>query len=426
MSEDLFARAKLHIPGGVNSPVRAFRAVGGSPLFIESGEGPYVTCADGRVYVDYLGSWGPLILGHAHPKVVAAVVHAVRRGTSFGAPCLPEVELAELIARNVPSIEKVRMVNSGTEATLSALRLARGVTGRSKVVKFSGCYHGHVDALLAEAGSGVAEGGHPGTPGVPPAVTADTIVLPYNDIAKVTEAFSAAGSEIACVIVEPVAGNMGIVPPEPGFLEALRTLTQKWGALLIFDEVITGFRLGLSGAQGYFGVTPDLTCLGKVIGGGLPVGAYGGSSAIMDELAPDGPVYQAGTLSGNPLAMAAGHAQLRFLEDHPETYDEIDDMVGRLAGGLLMAAQAFDIPVALNRVGTLFTLFFKEGQVLDFEGALASNGERYRAFFQGMLESGIYYPPSPMEAVFVSAVHTTDLIELTLQSAYNVFASLKA
>ncbi|MBX6422325.1 glutamate-1-semialdehyde 2,1-aminomutase [Thermosulfurimonas sp. F29] len=419
-SRSYFAEAVKVIPGGVNSPVRACRSVGADPIFFERGEGPYLVDVDGRRYIDYVASWGPLILGHAHPEVVAAVKAAAEGGTSFGAPTWAEVELARLICACVPSIEKVRLVNSGTEATMSAVRLARGYTGRKKIVKFDGCYHGHADSFLVKAGSGVATLGIPGSPGVPEEIVANTVSLPYNDLEAVKDCFSRMGREIAAVIVEPIAGNMGVVPPEPGFLEGLREITRKHGALLIFDEVITGFRVGLSGAQGLYGVEPDLTCLGKIIGGGLPVGAYGGRAEIMDHIAPEGPVYQAGTLSGNPLAVAAGLATLRILT-RPGTYERLEELSSRLFEGLFEAARAAGLRVTGNRVGSMMTLFFREGRVTNFAEAAASNTELYGAFWRAMVKRGVYLAPSQFEAAFVSLAHTEEEIERTIEAAREAF-----
>ena len=415
-SEELFARAQRVIPGGVNSPVRAFKAVGGSPPFIVWGEGSRVRDADGRVYTDYVGSWGPLILGHAYPDVVQAVRDAALSGTSFGAPCPAEVELAERVVRLMPSIEKVRFVSSGTEATMSALRLARGFTGRSKILKFEGCYHGHADSLLVAAGSGVATLGIPGSPGVPAGTVADTLTAPFNDLRAVEEVVSVHGKDLAAVIVEPVAGNMGCVLPSPGYLEGLREITRREGALLIFDEVITGFRLGLGGAQAQYRIEPDLTCLGKIIGGGLPVGAYGGRAEIMSRVAPEGPVYQAGTLSGNPLAMAAGCATLDALRG-PGVYDRLAALTTKLTDGLAAAAKAAGVEVTLNRIASIFTVFFGRGPVTDYASAKASDTARFARFFHGMLRRGVYLPPAQFEAAFVSLAHTDLDVETTLRAA---------
>jgi glutamate-1-semialdehyde 2,1-aminomutase len=415
-SDELFERARRVIPGGVNSPVRAFRAVGGTPPFIVRGEGATVFDADGKAYVDYVQSWGAMILGHAHPRVVEAVTKAAGDGTSFGAPTPAEVELAETLCAAVPGIEKVRLVSSGTEATMSAVRLARGFTGRTKIVKFAGCYHGHADGLLARAGSGVATFGLPDSPGVTGAQAADTIVAPFNELVAVEGAFDAAGEEIACVIVEPVAANMGVVPPLPGFLEGLREITDAHDALLIFDEVITGFRLGPGGAQERFGITPDLTCLGKIIGGGLPVGAFGGRADVMAALAPEGPVYQAGTLSGNPLAVAAGLTTLRALAEDPP-YERLEAVATRLCDGLSWAASEAGVPVTINTEGSLFSLFFGADPVTDYESAAEQDAKAFAVFFHAMLERGISIAPSAFEAWFVGAAHTDEQIEQTLEVA---------
>jgi len=420
-SEELFARALRVIPGGVNSPVRAFKAVGGNPPFIVWGEGSHVRDADGRAYIDYLGSWGPLILGHAYPDVVQAVRDAVLSGTSYGAPCPAEVELAERVVRSMPSIEKVRFVSAGTEAAMSALRLARGFSGRNKILKFEGCYHGHADSLLVAAGSGVATLGIPGSPGVPAGTVADTLTAPYNDLPAVEEVVSAHGRDLAAVIVEPVAGNMGCVLPASGYLEGLRDITRRAGALLVFDEVITGFRLGLGGAQAQYGVTPDLTCLGKIIGGGLPVGAYGGRADIMGRVAPEGPVYQAGTLSGNPLAMAAGCAALDALR-RPGAYERLSALTARLVDGLAAAAKGAGAEITINRVASMFTVFFCPGPVTDYGSAKASDTARFARFFRGMLRRGVYLPPAQFEAAFVSLAHTELDVDTTVRAAREAFA----
>lgn len=419
-SAELFERAQRVIPGGVNSPVRAFKSVGGQPVFIRRGEGCRVYDEDGASYIDYVASWGPLILGHAHPDVVEAIRRAVGDGTTFGAPTEREVELAEMIAEAVPSIESVRLVNSGTEALMSAIRVARGCTGRRRVVKFEGCYHGHSDGLLARAGSGVATFGLPDSAGVPEGVTADTIVLPFNDSAAVEEAMSAAGDQIACVVVEPVAGNMGVVPPEQGFLDNLRAQCDRHGALLIFDEVITGFRVAYGGAQSLYGVVPDITALGKIIGGGLPVGAYGGRREIMDCVAPVGPVYQAGTLSGNPLAVSAGIATLKIL-GASGFYEALGRQAEVLARGLVEAAADAGVKVQGNSVGSMMTIFFAEDPVRDYQSARKSDTQAYARFFHAMLERGVYFAPSQFEAAFVSSAHTSDDIELTIEKAKEAF-----
>ncbi len=424
LSRKFFAEAVKYIPGGVNSPVRACKSVGADPVFFAAGTGPFLVDVDGKEYVDYVASWGPLILGHAHPEVVAAVQAAAESGTSFGAPTWAEVELAKLICDLVPSIEKVRLVNSGTEATMSAVRLARGYTRRKKIIKFDGCYHGHADSFLVKAGSGVATLGIPGSPGVPEEIVANTVSLPFNDLSAVEEAFSKMGEEIAAVIVEPIAGNMGVVPPKPGFLEGLRELTLKHGALLIFDEVITGFRVGLSGAQGLYGVLPDLTCLGKIIGGGLPVGAYGGKAEIMSHVAPEGPVYQAGTLSGNPIAVAAGLATLRVLS-RPGTYERLEELSARLFEGLREAASEAGMETTANRVGSMMTCFFRVGEVTNFAEAAESDTELYGRFWREMLARGVYLAPSQFEAAFVSLAHTEEEIDFTIEAAKEAFKALK-
>jgi glutamate-1-semialdehyde 2,1-aminomutase len=409
-SEALFRRAVEKIPGGVNSPVRAFRSVGGQPLFIARGDGAYLFDADGNRYIDYVGSWGPLLLGHRHPEILAALEDALTVGTSFGAPTEREIELAEAIMDAVPSIEMVRLVNSGTEATMSAIRVARGFTGRDLIVKFEGCYHGHVDSLLVKAGSGMATLGIADTQGVPKAFAETTIALPFNSLDAVEAAFASHGDRIAGLIVEPVVGNMGCVPPQPGYLEGLRSITERHGALLIFDEVMTGFRVAYGGAQQRYGIRPDLTTLGKVIGGGLPVGAYGGRKDVMSRIAPSGPVYQAGTLSGNPLAVAAGLAMLRHLKSHPEVYDRLEARAARLCA---------EVPagVTVNRVGSMFTFFFTPGPVTDWESAKVSDTARFGRFFRAMLERGIYLAPSQFEAAFLSAAHSEEDVTRTIEAA---------
>ncbi len=423
-SQALFKEAQRYLPGGVNSPVRAFQAVGGDPLFISKGTGSRIYDADGASYIDYVCSWGPLILGHAHPQVVAALKEAAARGTSFGAPTALEVELARALVEVVPSLELVRLVNSGTEAAASALRLARAYTGRPLIVKFVGCYHGHVDSLLIKAGSGVGTLGLPDSPGVTLGTARDTLVLPYNDLVPVQEAFAARGGEIAAVILEPVAANMGVVLPRPGFLEGLRELTAHAGALLIFDEVITGFRLGLGGAQAYYGVIPDLTILGKIIGGGLPVGAYGGRREIMELVAPLGPVYQAGTLSGNPLASAAGLATLDVLRQ-PGIYNRLAERGKELREGLARLAAAVGVPVKVQGLASLFTVFFTEEEVWDYELAASCDRQRFRQFFHLLLQNGVYFPPSPLEACFLSLAHTAEDLAATLAAAEKAFAALR-
>jgi glutamate-1-semialdehyde 2,1-aminomutase len=421
----LFEEASRYIAGGVNSPVRAFRSVGGEPLFIRRARGACIETEDGRRLIDYVGSWGPMILGHAHPDVVAAVTRRAADGLSFGAPTVVETELARKVTKLVPSIELLRMVSSGTEATMSAIRLARGFTGRDRIVKFEGCYHGHSDALLVKAGSGALTLGVPDSAGVPSAVVASTITLPYNDIHALDECFAADGREIACVIVEPVAGNMGCVPPVAGFLEALRELCSRHGALLIFDEVMTGFRVALGGAQSLYEVKPDLTTLGKVVGGGMPVGAFGGRRDVMELLAPLGPVYQAGTLSGNPVAMAAGLATLEALS-HPDFHARLEATTSRLVRGLLAAAEKAGIAVAANHVCGMFGLFFTSaGAVSNYREVMASDAARFRRFFHGMLAENIYLAPSPYEAGFVSAGHGDAEIDATVEAAGRVFATLR-
>jgi glutamate-1-semialdehyde 2,1-aminomutase len=419
-SEELFNRAQQVMPGGVNSPVRAFRAVGGKPIFIKRGDGSHVWDADGKEYVDYIGSWGPLIFGHRPPEIVQALGEVLDIGTSFGAPTEREVEIAELITRLVPSVEKVRLVNSGTEATLSAIRLARGFTGRDRIVKFDGCYHGHGDSLLVKAGSGVATLGLPDSPGVPASLAELTTVLPFNNPAALMQEFNAHPKEIACAIVEPIVGNMGCVPPRGDFLGILRDVTKSSGAVLIFDEVMTGFRVALGGAQEKYGIKPDITTMGKVIGGGLPVGAYGGRAEIMDQVAPAGPIYQAGTLSGNPLAVAAGLAMLRRLQKEMP-YDKLEALGARLENGLSRAAADAGVPVQLNRVGSMFTLFFTDGEVFDFDSAKKCDTKRFNRFFHSMLSQGIYMPPSQFEAAFISAAHTGADIERTIAAAAKAF-----
>jgi glutamate-1-semialdehyde 2,1-aminomutase len=419
----LFRRAQQLIPGGVNSPVRACRSVGSDPLFIRRAEGCRLFDADDNAYIDYIGSWGPMILGHRHPAVIEAISSALENGTSYGAPTEQEIELAELIVEAVSSVDMVRMVNSGTEAAMSAIRLARGYTGRDKIIKFDGCYHGHADSLLVEAGSGVATLQIPGSPGVPKAFVEHTMSLPYNDADTVRKVLSETGDQVACVIVEPVAGNMGLVAPEESFLEALRETTEKCGTVLIFDEVMTGFRVAHGGAQAYYNITPDLTCFGKIIGGGLPVGAYGGRREIMSHIAPQGPVYQAGTLSGNPLAMAAGIATLKELKA-PGFYEKLEKQSDRLITGLASVAGKAGVPVACSRVGSMLGIFFTNVPVKDFEDAKTADLDRFAKYYKGMLDNGIYLAPSQFEAFFVSAAHDDAAIEQTLFAAETVFAQL--
>lgn len=422
-SKALFERAAAIIPGGVNSPVRACRSVGVDPLFIERAEGAIIIDADGNQYIDYVGSWGPMILGHRHPAVIAAIEQTLKRGTSFGAPADLEVTLAEKIIEAVPSVEMVRMVNSGTEATMSAIRTARGFTGRDLIIKFDGCYHGHADMLLVDAGSGVATMGIPGSAGVPAAAIEHTMSLPYNDMDAFTSVMNRSGDKVAAVIVEPVAGNMGLVPPSEGFLDALRVGTQKHGAVLIFDEVMTGFRVAYGGAQALYGIRPDMTCFGKIVGGGLPVGAYGGTKAIMSCVAPAGPVYQAGTLSGNPIAMAAGIAALTELQQ-PGFYERLEQTSSLLAEGLRRVAKSADIPLTIHRVGSMIGVFFTPGPVNDYADAKTSDLEQFSIYFRKMREKGVYLPPSQFEALFVSAAHTDDQIDATIRAAETVFAEL--
>ncbi len=424
LSSLFFENAQKVIPGGVNSPVRACKSVGCDPIFVESACGCRLRDVDGNTYIDYVGSWGPMILGHCRREVNAAVEEALQSGTSFGIPTWQEVELARMIVECVPSIEEVRLVNSGTEATMSAIRLARGVTGRKKIVKFDGCYHGHADSFLVKAGSGVATLGIPGSPGVPEEVVSGTLTAPFNDLEAFKKVLEQHGDEIAAVILEPVPANMGVVLPREDFLPTLRQLTSDRGIILIFDEVITGFRLALGGAQEYFGVTPDLTCLGKIIGGGLPVGAYGGRREIMDQVAPVGPVYQAGTLSGNPLATAAGLATLRVLS-RPGIYDVLEERMAMLAAGLEGLSARYGITNRIQRIGSMMTGFFGHNRpVLNFEDALKSDTRLYGKFFRGMLEKGVYLAPSQFEAAFISLAHSDTDIEMTLRAAESVFKSL--
>jgi glutamate-1-semialdehyde 2,1-aminomutase len=424
-SAALFARAQRVIPGGVNSPVRAFKAVGGTPPFIARARGAKLWDVDGNEYLDYLGSWGPMILGHAYPSVVEAVREAARQGLSYGAPTAREVELAELVTALVPGIEKLRLVSSGTEATMAAVRLARAATGRSIVIKFEGGYHGHADAFLVKAGSGAATFGEPSSPGVTPGTAADTLNARYNDLASVAALFAAHPGQIAAVIVEPVAANLGVVAPESAFLPGLRAITASEGALLVFDEVITGFRLGLAGAQGIYGVRPDLTTFGKILGGGLPLGAYGGRAELMDRMAPEGPVYQAGTLSGNPLATAAGLATLNALADDPDLYARLEEMGAELEAGLAAAAARAGVPAVVNRVGSLLCLYFTAHPVRNWDDAATANTKQYAAYFQQMLGRGIYLAPSQFEAAFLSGAHTPDDIERTRAAAAEALAQLR-
>ena len=424
-SRNLYDRALNIIPGGVNSPVRACKSVGTKPVFINHAEGCMVFDEDGNGYIDYIGSWGPMILGHAHPAVVEALSSVLKKGTSFGAPTELEIKLAEMLIDAVPSMDMVRMVNSGTEATMSAIRLARGFTKRDTIIKFDGCYHGHADALLVEAGSGVATLSIPGSPGVPKSFVAHTLSLPYNDIDSVSEIMKTKGEKIACIIVEPVAGNMGLVTPVNGFLQALRDLTEKSGSLLIFDEVMTGFRVAHGGAQSVYGISPDLTCLGKIIGGGLPVGAYGGRRDIMEYIAPQGPVYQAGTLSGNPLAMAAGIATLTQL-NASGFYEALDEKTKRLAAGLKDASEKAGIKAKLTRAGSMLGLFFTDRDVMNFEDAKTSDLKMFSDYYKGMLKEGIYLAPSQFEALFVSAAHDTAHIDKTIRAAEKVMVGVKA
>ncbi|AGX05714.1 MULTISPECIES: glutamate-1-semialdehyde 2,1-aminomutase [Bacillaceae] len=422
-SAEAYNEAKSLMPGGVNSPVRAFKSVNMDPIFMERGKGSKIYDIDGNEYIDYVLSWGPLILGHTNDRVVEGIKKIAELGTSFGAPTIAENELAKLVIERVPSIEIVRMVSSGTEATMSALRLARGYTGRNKILKFEGCYHGHGDSLLIKAGSGVATLGLPDSPGVPEGVAKNTITVPYNDMESVKYAFEQFGEDIAGVIVEPVAGNMGVVPPLPGFLEALRDITSEYGTLLIFDEVMTGFRVGYHCAQGYYGVTPDITCLGKVIGGGLPVGAYGGKAEIMERIAPSGPIYQAGTLSGNPLAMTAGYETLSQLT--PESYKEFERKADRLEEGLYAAAKKHDIPLTVNRAGSMIGFFFTNEEVINYEKAKTSNLDYFASYYREMANEGVFLPPSQFEGLFLSTAHTDEDIEKTLNAAELAFSKLK-
>ena len=425
LSFELFAQAQQVIPGGVNSPVRAFKGVGGTPVYFDHAQGAYVWDSEGKRYIDYVGSWGPMILGHAHPAVIEAVKQSAEKGLSFGAPTEIETVMAQKVCDLLPSIDMVRMVSSGTEATMSALRLARGYTGRDKIVKFEGCYHGHSDSLLVKAGSGALTLGVPSSPGVPAALAADTITLSYNDSEQVKQTFAEIGEQIACIIVEPVAGNMNCIPPEPGFLETLRSVCDHYGSVLIFDEVMTGFRVSLQGAQGLYGIKPDLTTLGKIIGGGLPVGAFGGSHKIMEYLAPLGPVYQAGTLSGCPVAMAAGLKTLELIAQ-PGFYDTLTAKTTRLLQGLQATADKAGVPFTTNQVGGMFGLFFsQEKSISRFSQVMACDVERFKQFFHAMLDKGVYLAPSAFEAGFVSAAHTDVDLQATVEAACEVFAGLR-
>ncbi len=423
-NHELFQQAQKHIPGGVNSPVRAFKGVGGDPIFFREGKGAWLTDAEGKQYVDYIGSWGPMIVGHAHPEVLTAVKEAVNHGLGFGAPTEIETTMADLVCELVPSMDLVRMVSSGTEATMSAIRLARGYTGRDKIVKFEGCYHGHADSLLVKAGSGALTLGVPSSSGVPASLAEHTLTLRFNDLASVRECFQQVGEQIACIIVEPVAGNMNCIPPAPGFLEGLRQICDEFGTVLIFDEVMTGFRVALGGAQAHYGVTPDLTTFGKVIGGGLPVGAFGGKRAVMEHIAPLGPVYQAGTLSGNPIAMAAGLATLKLVQT-TGFHEQLSAATSKLVAGLQQAADEAGVPMTTNHVGGMFGLFFTEDkQVSFYEQVANSNQERFKQFFHAMLDRGVYLAPSAFEAGFLSAAHGDKEIDFTINAAKEAFATL--
>ena len=414
-SSIFYSRAKEVMPGGVNSPVRAFNAVGGEPLFIKSGKGSQVTDVDGNIFIDYVASWGPLIFGHAHPSVVEAIIRQAELGTSYGASTKLEIELAEKIVNAIPSVEVVRMVNSGTEAVMSALRLARGITGRDKIVKFEGCYHGHGDSLLVKAGSGLVSLGIPECPGIVSSLAEKTLNLSYNDVEGVRDLFQREGKNIAALIVEPIAGNMGVIPPVPGFLQTLREETKKAGTLLIFDEVITGLRVSLGGAQKLFGITPDITCMGKIIGGGLPVGAYGGSKEVMDHISPVGSIYQAGTLSGNPLAMAAGNVVLDLLSE-PRVYELLEEKSKKLCDGFEKNTQELGVSAQFTRVGSMFSMFFTDQQITNFESVKTCDTKFFKSYFNGLLEEGIYIAPSQFEAGFMSAIHSDKEIEQTIDA----------
>ncbi|MBT3028222.1 MAG: glutamate-1-semialdehyde 2,1-aminomutase [Candidatus Thiodiazotropha sp. (ex Ctena orbiculata)] len=422
-SHELFAQAQKHIPGGVNSPVRAFHGVGGDPVFVDCAAGPYIFDPDGNRYIDYVGSWGPMILGHSQHEVIEAVASVINKGLSFGAPTELENRMAEKVCELVPSMDLVRMVSSGTEATMSAIRLARGFTGRDKIVKFEGCYHGHSDSLLVKAGSGMLTLGEPSSPGVPAALAEHTITLNFNDNQQVRDTFAQLGDQIACIIVEPVAGNMNCIPPVPGFLETLREVCDQYGTVLIFDEVMTGFRVALGGAQAHYGITPDLTTLGKVIGGGMPVGAFGGRLDIMQRIAPLGPVYQAGTLSGNPVAMTAGLKTLELISA-PGFFDQLAEKVEKLVDGIMQQAEAVGIALAENHVGGMFGLFFSDSRVTDYAAATACDLTRFKAFYHGMLARGVYLAPSAFEAGFVSQAHSEEDIQNTIHAARETFKTL--
>ncbi len=423
-SHDLFEQAQKHIPGGVNSPVRAFKGVGGDPVFIERASGPYIYDAEGKRYVDYVGSWGPMIVGHAHPEVVSAVGGVIQRGLSFGTPTEIETRMADRVCELAPSMDLVRMVSSGTEATMTAIRLARGYTGRDKIVKFEGCYHGHSDSLLVKAGSGALTLGEPSSPGVPAALAEHTVTLSFNDSEQVKQTFAEIGDQIACIIVEPVAGNMNCIPPVPGFLETLRSVCDEHGSLLIFDEVMSGFRVALGGAQAVYGVTPDLTTLGKVIGGGMPVGAFGGKREVMEKISPLGPVYQAGTLSGNPVAMTAGLKTLHLISQ-PGFFEDLSAKVEKLVNGIMAEAKAAGVPMTENHLGGMFGLFFTDAEkVTDFAGATACDQEAFKRFFHGMLERGHYLAPSAFEAGFVSSAHLDEDLDATIEAAGEVLRGL--
>jgi len=423
-AQQRFIQAQKHIPGGVNSPVRAFKGVGGDPVFFDNASGPFVYDADGKKYIDYVASWGPMILGHAHPAVIEAVGEVIRKGLSFGAPTELETRMAERVCELVPSMDLVRMVSSGTEATMSAIRLARGFTGRDKIVKFEGCYHGHSDSLLVKAGSGMLTLGEPSSPGVPASLAELTITLSFNNLEQVEQTFAQVGEQIACIIVEPVAGNMNCIPPAPGFLEGLRAVCDRYGALLILDEVMTGFRVALGGAQAYYDIKPDLTTLGKVIGGGMPVGAFGGRREVMERISPLGPVYQAGTLSGNPVAMTAGLVTLDLISA-PGFYASLSEQTKRLVDGLKERADAAGIPLTTNQVGAMFGLFFTDAnQVTNYAQATACDQERFKRFFHAMLKRGVYLAPSAFEAGFVSSAHSDSEIDTTLQAAAEAFAEI--